>query len=317
MNVKIQNRHLQLTQNLQRLVERQSKKVGKLLPTFASHDLDLHVTLEKLPRGKQYHTVLVLTMPQNVIRVEEVENNLTTSVLRSFEELLRRIKKFKSRLNREKFWQKEPGLPDRTVLSANTRELENAINQNLDKVENYIRRELYYHSTLDNFPAGILQPQALVDEVFLEVSSQATSRPENVPLEQWMFQIARNAISQRIEALRVTLEQPHIEETAPRQSQWEDEELHFHQPDEVIRLEDLMSDDHSVSPEEAMEQEEAREQLQKAIAKLPGSLRESLVLFALEGFNADEIAMITGKKSAEVLDDVEEARHQLRYQTES
>ena len=74
MNIKIQNRHLQVSQSLKRVIDRQAGKLQKLLPTFASEDLDLHVVLEKLPRGKQYHSVLVLTMPQNTIRVEEIRN---------------------------------------------------------------------------------------------------------------------------------------------------------------------------------------------------------------------------------------------------
>ena len=46
------------------LIERQSSKSQKIVSVFADADLDLHVTLERLPRGNQYHTVLVLTTPQ-------------------------------------------------------------------------------------------------------------------------------------------------------------------------------------------------------------------------------------------------------------
>ena len=315
MNLKIQNRHLRVTQDLRRLIERQSRKIGKLLPTFASHDLNLHVALEKLPRGKQFHAALVLTMPQRAIRVEEVENDPATSVLRSFEELLRRIKRFKSQLNREKFWQRQPEISTSDSSAQEVRELEGAIEQNLEKIENYIRRELYHHATVENLPISALEPQAVLDEVFLEVSSGEVTRPEDVPLEQWMFQVARTALQQRIEGLQASQEQPHIEEISPRSSNWEDEQLHFYQPDEVLRLEDLMSDDHSISPEKLLEQEEAYEQLQRAVANLPGSVRESFVLFALEGFNSDEIAMVTGKSPSEVLDDVERARTELRDHT--
>ncbi len=225
---------------------------------------------------------------------------------------MRRIKKFKSQLNREKFWQKQPGTSTAASSAEDVRELGGAIEQNLEKIENYIRRELYHHVTVENLPSSALEPQALLDEVFLEVSSDAVNRPENVPLEQWMFQVARTALKQRIEGLQASQEQPRIDEISPKPSNWEDEQLHFYQPDEVLRLEDLMSDDHSISPEKLLEQEEAYEQLQRAVANLPGSVRESFVLFALEGFNSDEIAMITGKSPSEVLDDVERARIELR-----
>ena len=312
MNLKIQNRHLEVTQSLERLIDRQSRKLQKILPTFASHDLDLHVTLEKLPRGKQYHTVLVLNMPQNAMRVEEMENNPATSVIRAFEELLRKIKKFKSRLNRERFWQKQAGAPTHISSSQNKRELENAINQNLDQLENYIQRELYHQALVENIPVGLFQAQALLDEVFLEVTSKTAARPENIPLEQWMFQIARERVKNRIHDWRAACEEPHVEETARTSSRWDDEVLNFYQPDEVLRLEDLLRDEHSTTPEELLAQEEVREQLQEAIARLPSSVRESFVLFALEGFNSDETAMIMGKDPSEVLEDVEKARLELR-----
>ena len=312
MNLKIHSRHFRVRKSLKRLIERRSRQVQKILPTFAPRDLDLHINLEKLTRGKQYHTMLVLIMPQNSLRVEAMKGNPATSILRAFDELVLRVKKYKSRLNRERFWQQEPGPPRKMPPIQKKHELEDAINQNLLKLENYIRRELYHRRLIESIPAGVLQTQALVDEVFLDVSSRASSRPENLPLAEWMFQRARVAVRKRIQDLLTTRDEPHVEETVPASSKWDDEELDFHQPDEVLHLADLISDEHSVSPEELLAREEAVDKLQKEIANLPSSVRESFVLFSLEGFNSDETAMITGKKSADVLSEVEEARLELR-----
>ena len=232
--------------------------------------------------------------------------------LRAFDELVLRVKKYKSKLNRERFWQEEPAPPQKTYPTREKRELEDAINQNLLKLENYIRRELYHQRLIENIPAGVLQTQAVVDEVFLDVSSRTTFRPESLPLAEWMFQRARAAVRKRVQDLLTARHEPHIEETVTGSSRWDDEELDFHQPDEVLHLEDLISDEHSVSPEEVLARAEAAEQLQKEIASLPDSVRESFVLFSLEGFNSDETAMITGKEPVDVLTEVEEARRELR-----
>ncbi|MFZ0426509.1 MAG: flagellar biosynthesis protein FliA, partial [Acidobacteriota bacterium] len=101
------------------------------------------------------------------------------------------------------------------------------------------------------------------------------------------------------------------------EQQWEDEALNFYQPDEAMHLEDLMSDGSTSNPEELMEREETEAQLQRAIAALPSSIRESFVLFALEGFTSDEVAMMTGKEPQEVLDEVEQAREALRRDLKS
>jgi len=312
MNLKIQHRHLRVTAALKRLIDRHADKVEKLLPTFTAQDLDLHVNLERLPRGRQYHTVLVMTLPQRTLRVERMENNPATSVLRAFDELLRKVKKFKSQLNRESFWKKEPVSASTESPSYKKRILEDAINQNLDKIENYIRRELFHRTLTEDVPTGLLQTQALVDEVFLQVSSRAMDRPEHLPLEQWMFQIARKELNTRMQDFRESRKEIHVEERANTPSQWDDEELTFYHPDEVLSLEDLIRDEHAVSPEQLLAQEEAKDELHKAIASLPSAVRESFVLFALEGLNSDEVAMIMGKSPREILQNVEEARMELR-----
>ena len=310
--MKIQHRHLRVTEALKRLIDRHADKVEKILPTFTAQDLDLHVNLERLPRGKQYHTVLVMTMPQRTLRVERMENNPATSVLRAFDELLRKVKKFKSQLNRESFWKKEPVSANTESPSHQTRILENAINQNLERIENYIRRELFHRTFTENIPVGLLQARALVDEVFLEVNSRVMDRPEDLPLEQWMFQIARKQLNTRMQDLLESRKEIHVEERANTPSQWDDEEQTFYHPDEVLSLEDLIRDEHAVSPEQLLAQEEAKDELHKAIASLPDTVREAFVLFALEGLNSDEVAMIVGKSPTEVVQNVEQARMELR-----
>ncbi len=315
MNVKIQNRNVELTEALKATVERRSRKARKMLPTFRAHDLDLHVSLEKLSTGKSYQVSLVLAFPQTAIRVEDIQDSALTAVTGAFDDLMRKIKRFKSQLSRERFWQRQPAkVPGGAAAPSGLVKVEEAINANLDKVENYIRRELFHQALIERFPPGLLQPQALVDEVFLDVSSRINAKPANLSLEQWMFQIAREKVSQKIRNLDGERDQPHIEELRFEQDQWDDEVLNFYQPDEALRLEDLLTDTHSDNPEQILASEEMEEQVQKIIAGLPRSVRESFVLYALEGFNSDEVAMITGKQPKQVKTEVEQARTQLRQQ---
>lgn len=314
MNVKIQTRQMELSPTERNVIERKSRKARRMLPTYRSPDLELHVSLERLSKGKQFQTVLVLTTPQTAIRVEDIADSVTRSIVGAFDDLLRKIKKFKSQLNRERYWQRDTARVSgkAAVVTQPTEDLESAISTHLDKIENYIRRELYHRALVDHFPPGVLQPQALVDEVFLDVSSRVRSKPENVSMEQWMFQMARDTVSRKIEELEKNRDQPHLEEAAEPPERWDDEVLNFYQPDEALRLEDLVRDNHSDSPEELLAREETEEAVQKIIAGLTPSVRESFVLFALEGFNSDEVAMITGKAPDQVLNDVERARSHLR-----
>jgi ribosomal subunit interface protein len=312
MNLKIQHRSFDLPPAIQRLIEKKAQKVQKMLPTFSEDKLDLHVTLEKLARGSQYQVSLLLTLPQTAIRVDQLADNPAGSIQTAFDELLRKIKKFKSQLSREKFWQRQPQYSP-PVGTENVREMENIINQNLDKIQNYVRRELYHRSLTENIPPGLIQPEALVDEIFVLMTSQEKTRPSSIAFEQWMYQVAREQIDKRMDDLdrdSARIDEPPAEE----ELQWEDEALNFYQPDEALRLEDVLKDDRTSNPEALMELEEAEDRLHKAIARLPRKIRESFVLSVLEGFDPYDVGMITGKDASKVEKDIEDARRKLRDQ---
>jgi len=228
MNLKIQNRNLQLSKSLENLIQRKSQKVRKMLPSYSSQDIDLSVGVEKMSKGKQYQTTLVLTTPQTSLRVEDVKENITTSVVRAFDELLRKIKKFKSQLNRERFWQKEPAESVAPVSLERIGGFEDIIGGNLEKIEGYIRRELFHRALVDNFPPGVLQPQALVDQVFLEVSSRGAAKPENLAMEHWLFSIARELIDQAVDEVDLTRGRNNIEDPSEIESRWDDELFNFY-----------------------------------------------------------------------------------------
>ena len=317
MALKIHSRHFEISPNLTALIDKQAAKIRKFLPTFASGDIDVTVNMEQLPRGNQYQTILVLSLPQTVIRVEELQDNPTGSAQGAFHELIRRVKRFKSRLNHERLWHRQPpeAAPSPEIDSPPAGEV--VFGESLEKVENYVRREIYHKVLAGLIPAGIIDPHALVDEIFVQIKSRQRQAPDGGNVERWIYKLAREHIRDRISELNSHREERHIEElVTPTESELEEEE-DFFQPDEALHLEDLIQDRHSASPEELLAREEVAERLQRAIAHLPHELRESFVLFSLEGFTSDEVAMITGKQAAQILAEVETARARLKQEVRS
>lgn len=310
MSINIQKRKFEPSQSYEKVVERQSRKILKLLPTFPPDSFDLNVATEKMARGNQYCTSITLTLPQRAIKVEETEDNPISSVVRAFGELRRRVVRFKSQLTRENLWRKskaEPALEDEVESD---RKMEFAIDENLGKVENYIRRELYYEVVNGNIPPGAIDPNSFVDEVFMEIF--ARPRPENIYLDHWVLTVARQLLNKRISDMEMHEHDSHVEDSAGGRKQWEDEYLNFYQPDESLHISDLLQDNSISDPEQLMERDEAETRAQKAIAALPVDLRESFVLYSLEGFTSEEVAMATEKTPDEVLENVDKARSILR-----
>jgi RNA polymerase sigma factor (sigma-70 family) len=181
-------------------------------------------------------------------------------------------------------------------------------------VENYIRREIYHQVLTGVVPLGLLEPQALVDEVFLIATTQSTDMPSNLAFDQWMFQIARRTLRRKVQEIEAHRGELSVQDAAAAQERWEDEELNFYQPDESLQVEDLLTDGKSWNPEELLKRDEIAAQVQQEIANLPDAIRESFVLFALEGFTSDEVAMLTEKTPEKIVQEVETAREILRKQ---
>ena len=310
MQLKFQPKNMQLSSSLEKLIERKALKLRKMLPTFRSEDLSLHAHLEQLSRGKQFQSELILSMPQKVIRVEDIEETAVTSVVRAFDELLRRVKKFKSQLNRERYHHRPRSAS--ADLSAVSQPMEREIERHLDTVDNFVRRELYHRALAGDFQPGSLRPQAVVDEVFLEVTGRVATRPKEAAVRPWIFKVAREVIARRISGHAWRSDQE--VGSARQQTSGDHDGLDLYQPQETLQLEQLLWDP-SAGPEEPLPGDEGQagqEHLQEAIAALPSSLRESFVLFVLEGFGSEEVAQITARDVEKVREDIERIRQQLR-----
>ena len=310
MSINIQNRKFEPNQSYEKVVDRQSRKILKLLPTFPPDSFDLNVVTEKLVRGSQYVTSIALNLPQRTIKVEETEDNPVSSAVRAFGELRRRIGRFKSQLARENLWRSQKVAPEQENIVETGRNMELAIDENLSKVENYIRREIYYEVVNGNISPGSIDPSSFVDEVFMEIF--ARPRPEDIYLDHWVLTVARQVLNKRISEIAIHEHDSHIEDSAGNRKQWEDEYLNFFQPDEALHISDLLQDNSIFDPEQLLERDEAESRAQKAIAALPVDLRESFVLYSLEGFTSEEVAMATEKSPEEVLENVEKARSILK-----
>ena len=310
MSINIQNRKFEPDASYEKVVDRQSRKILKLLPTFPPDSFDLNVVTEKLSRGNQFVTSIALALPQKTLKVEETEDNPVSSAARAFGELRRRVVRFKSQLTRENLWHKQKVEPKQDKGVDAERKMEFAIDENLGKVENYIRRELYYEVVNGNISPDAIDPNSFVDEVFMEIF--ARPRPEEIYLDHWVLTVARQLLNKRISEIEMHKSDSHIEDSPGENRRWEDEYLNFYQPDESLHISDLLQDNKISDPEQLMERDEAEIRVQKAIAALPVDLRESFVLYSLEGFTSEEVAMAIEKTPDEVRENVEQAREILR-----
>jgi len=88
--------------------------------------------------------------------------------------------------------------------------------------------------------------------------------------------------------------------------------MQYHQPDEMLTNENLIADSRSVSPEDLAATDEIVAMVEMALRHARPEDREAFILFTMEGFTTNEIAVISGRKPDDVRGSISRARDLLR-----
>jgi len=80
----------------------------------------------------------------------------------------------------------------------------------------------------------------------------------------------------------------------------------------VVKTEGLLPDLHAMPPDEIAAEKDLLEHLQTAVQNWPRSERDIFKLYFIEGFDPDEIAMVTRQKLKTVQENIASIQHRLR-----
>ena len=88
--------------------------------------------------------------------------------------------------------------------------------------------------------------------------------------------------------------------------------MQFHQPDEAVSNRDFIADAKAATPEATAASDEMVNQVELALLSAMSQDREAFLLYAIEGFTPDEIALITSRPVEQVRVSIAHAREHLR-----
>jgi RNA polymerase sigma factor (sigma-70 family) len=91
-----------------------------------------------------------------------------------------------------------------------------------------------------------------------------------------------------------------------------DEIFDFYQPDEDLKLEDLVPDANVPTPEQILESRDLQRYVNQTLARMPKAWRDAFVLHHAEGLSLGEVAAVTGQPQPEVRRHLEHAHEFLR-----
>ncbi|HYZ85361.1 MAG TPA: sigma-70 family RNA polymerase sigma factor [Bryobacteraceae bacterium] len=177
----------------------------------------------------------------------------------------------------------------------------------LDRLSEFVRHVIEYAVASGDLVRDELTVEDVVDDVLVRAFRQfrENAAPRNV--ESWLIQLTADRIESNIKRLKreherlVAIEED-IPETPPEQqvSNLGDEILEYHQPDEDLKLEDIVPDMETPTPEEETAREEVRDCVRRVLNTLPEKWRKVLLLYHVEGLRGEPLAKSVGLTTREV-----------------
>jgi RNA polymerase sigma factor (sigma-70 family) len=181
------------------------------------------------------------------------------------------------------------------------------VSPHLDRLKEFVRHALDYAVANSDLPRDELTVDDVVDETVVQAYNHIQENAVPDKVEARLAQLAADQIEAAIKRVAAeSKELVHIEENVPETPREEevstlgDEILDFFQPDEDLRLEDIVPDLEVPTPEEETSVKELRECVRRALNALPETWRRVLLLHYVEGVKDEQLAKAIGKPIREV-----------------
>lgn len=94
-------KNLEVTPELREFFASKIAKLDRLIPTFSDHLVSLQAAVEKNLKRGDYSTSLSLHFPQQTLHAEEQSRDLKGAIRAAFDEIIRQVDRFKSKLRGE------------------------------------------------------------------------------------------------------------------------------------------------------------------------------------------------------------------------
>jgi RNA polymerase sigma factor (sigma-70 family) len=188
----------------------------------------------------------------------------------------------------------------------------------LKDLTDFVGHELACAEAIGDLARGAIATADLVDSVLLEASEQFAKDPSRKSVRAWLTKLALQRLESEIKRSRDEQAALHVEDHVPATSAAEkatnlgDEILDYYQPDEDLKLEDLIPNLEGPTPEEEAELDEVRACIRVALRSMPDQLRRVIVLHHVQGLTLHELCAATGKSELELHKLLQDGRRYLR-----
>ena len=327
MNVHISYK-LRKTPDLEKEINHLVEKLRKRLQVFRPELLHLKGVVEQSSPREGTTVSLNLRLPSGQLAAQRSAQTPLVAIKNTFDELLQQTTRHKDLLRSSHKWTRrrsnksrpEAQVPFEQTLASvqpstvSAEDIRCYVNVNLSRLERFVERELYFREAAEQMVPDSVTKDEVIDEVIAGALGDGGDKPDKMALESWLYRLAIHAIGDLLVRSSDNVLSVHLEDSArmPNVRASDEPELQFHQPDEAILGATVIADQRVSTPEEIASSDELLRLVEAALHGTDRSAREAFILYAVEGFTHDEIAVITDRKLDDVRASVLVASEHLR-----
>ncbi len=279
----------------------------RLRPTLEKHfppaSLRLFAIVEKSRHHQHlYRVALRLHLPPRKILVaREDDFDLEVAQRGAVAELERQIRRHLSRMRHEDAWKRKARRAELQRLKGELttsppparRNFLEAVRPQVPRLENVVRRELTYLRATADLAPDYPTVSDVIDETLVRARREWDPSAEADRLFRLLLKHMIDVLAEEVVRYRNSEEAASLEGVAAADAlaeTGEDWRLEYWQPDEVLRIEDLIPAQQGTDPEQALENEELHRFLLHALRRLPLRWRRAVTLVQMESLPAEDVA---------------------------
>jgi RNA polymerase sigma factor (sigma-70 family) len=195
------------------------------------------------------------------------------------------------------------------------------INRHYHALLRHAGRDLRHDELAGDIPRGAVGSQEIVDEVARQAENRADRKPSDMNWIVWLYHLLHEELChqrrlfKQKRALEVSAEQSiTLPEDSEDRLQPLESLVKKEMEPEIIRIEDIVPNPESASPDRAVETKELLQHLQETVRAWPRADREVFELYYVEGFEPQEVATISGRPLQKVKESIAAIQQRLREQ---
>jgi RNA polymerase sigma factor (sigma-70 family) len=310
------------------LIESRIAHIESISRALRDDTLFLRVVVEQVSVHKLLRVSITLEVPQKTLAAKEEAHDPEAAIRGAFQKIEKQLEAYKSSIGGEHWWkrvERRRELERRKTGMGRIGRVEDPqwffalVEPHMSALRNVAGRVLRYVEARGDLPQNELELDDVVDAALARAYDEFAKEqvPENI--RSRLIRFALDEIKAAVKRFKTDRERTvHIEEDIPETSPTEevstlgDEILDFYQPDEDLKLEDVVPDIEVPTPDEIAETEELRGCVRDTLSELPRDERRALTLRYIVGLRGNELANSLRKPEGEVRHLLDSAQTHLR-----